>query len=120
MSSEAASPKFKVHQFSTLYLNEPIYFQVILLEDSVFVWMGNVLTLEALAVAMPPRNQSFNVNATNLLGNSPTDVDTNFAKRLASKFKRQFFVSSQLPSDPEHQVFAEREVFRKLKELLEQ
>ncbi|KAK9759616.1 hypothetical protein K7432_017206 [Basidiobolus ranarum] len=119
MTSEAADPKFKVHQFSTLYLNEPIYFQVLLLDDSAFVWMGNTPTLETLAVAMPPR-QGTNINATNLLGNSPTNAKNHFARRLTLKFKRQFFVSSQLPSDPEQQVFAEREIFRKLKDLFEQ
>lgn len=47
-----AECKFKVHTFSDTLLDQRVYFQILKMTDSFYVWIGTSPEMNALAVAM--------------------------------------------------------------------
>lgn len=47
-----AECKFKVHTFSDTLLDQRVYFQILKMTDSLYVWIGTSPEMNALAVAM--------------------------------------------------------------------
>ncbi|CAJ0749670.1 15156_t:CDS:2 [Entrophospora sp. SA101] len=69
---------------------------------------------------MPPPTSSMPATATNALTNDIDELSKQFGKKLASKFKKQFFVSINLPSDNTDNtilIFAEKKVLELIKEI---
>ena len=47
-----AECKFKIHTFSDTLLDQKVYFQILKMTDSLYVWIGTSPEMNALAVAM--------------------------------------------------------------------
>ncbi|KAG0170261.1 hypothetical protein DFQ28_002214 [Apophysomyces sp. BC1034] len=85
--------RFLVHQATHLFLTEPIHFQLVQMNKSMFVWVGKNARLNDLSVAMP----SFGTQATTtVLGKDVAELSRNMARRLALKYNQQFYVSLDL------------------------
>jgi hypothetical protein len=47
-------PKIKIHHFSEVYMETPLYFQVLCMKDSYFVWAGtSSIKLDNMFVSVP-------------------------------------------------------------------
>ncbi|TFK25162.1 hypothetical protein FA15DRAFT_590993 [Coprinopsis marcescibilis] len=116
----------------------PLALQVTSLKDSYMLWIG-VCDGEAeskdqavrqgnlckdWAVAMPPKDSGMVANATSLFRTATSDNAFSMAQRLAKRFKKQIFLSVDLPAavvgfGQGQQLFleAERGIVETLKEL---
>lgn len=52
--AEDTDPRFLIHQTTQMYLGEPIHFQAVQMNKSVFVWVGKQqANMKDLSIAMP-------------------------------------------------------------------
>ncbi|KAF7722598.1 hypothetical protein EC973_002911 [Apophysomyces ossiformis] len=82
--ADADQARFLVHQATHLFLTEPIHFQLLQMDKSMFVWVAR-LVVEKKKLAIPA--------ATTVLGRDVSERSKNMARRLAIKHKQQFYVS---------------------------
>jgi hypothetical protein len=99
-SIEFMKPNFEIHSFCTEITETPVYFQVLKMENSLFIWIGSGTdpTFSDLGMAI---NTSYDrlPLCTRLMGAHADMTSLNLASRLATKFKRATYVSYNLPSD---------------------
>ncbi|KAK2556923.1 Proteasome assembly chaperone 4 [Acropora cervicornis] len=95
---EIVECKFKVHTFSDTLLDQTVYFQVLRMKDSLYIWIGSSPELSSLAVAMCTRYDSV-PSVANLLGSKADLNSSTLAQRLAKKTKKQCFVSYNVPTE---------------------
>ncbi|KAJ3032434.1 proteasome (prosome, macropain) assembly chaperone 4 [Rhizophlyctis rosea] len=117
---------FPVHEHTEEYFENTVYFQLITLADSIFAWVGTAPStdnprlagrLDSLAVAMPTKYDTV-APGTSLLGGGADDFSERLAKRLATKLKRQIFVSLNLTKDNDELVaFAEKRLAQLVREI---
>ncbi|KAI8059297.1 hypothetical protein BC940DRAFT_313963, partial [Gongronella butleri] len=114
--STMAEPQFLVHRATHMYMSEPVYFQITQMNKSQLIWVGQSAgKMGQLAVAMPALRSDDVPSATTVLGHDIMERSRNLARRLAIKYKEQFFVSLDLASQDELLfVFVEK----KLQELI--
>ncbi|RGB37877.1 hypothetical protein C1646_756407 [Rhizophagus diaphanus] len=123
MLSEATTPRFQVHTFSHLFLSQQIHFQLTILQDSVFIWIGSegneILGNLAIAMPSPLRNNSSTSSSsgTTVLSNDVDETSKQLGQRLATKFNKQFFVSINLPPSTDQMMlsFVEKKVLAIIK-----
>uniref|UniRef100_A0A8C7EDZ0 Proteasome assembly chaperone 4 n=1 Tax=Nothoprocta perdicaria TaxID=30464 RepID=A0A8C7EDZ0_NOTPE len=84
-----------VHDFSGQLGEQLVHFHAMRLRDSLFLWVGAAPALASLAVAMCSPRDSVPVSAS-LLGDPSDPAGVSLARRLASKTKKQIFVSYNL------------------------
>ncbi|KAL1923718.1 uncharacterized protein VTP21DRAFT_8698 [Calcarisporiella thermophila] len=117
-----AEPSFKVHQKSVPFMNDAtVHLQITSSKDSVFAWVGTDGRLQNLAASVPSKFGSNVAPATTLLGSDVDEMSQLLARRLATKYNRQFFVSfniSSVNSDNTLTLFAEKALIEMLKEVL--
>ncbi|OBZ85502.1 hypothetical protein A0J61_06443 [Choanephora cucurbitarum] len=101
-------------------MTEPIFFQVVQMSSAVFVWIGKTEgKLGDFSVAVPPFGSQTHASATSLFNKGVTEQSRNLSRRLASKYKQQFYVSLDLQSpDDMLFVFVEKKLTEMLKHLL--
>ncbi|XP_053106837.1 proteasome assembly chaperone 4 [Hemicordylus capensis] len=87
-----APERISLHNFCGCLSEQRVHFHSMRLRDSLFLWVGERSELSNLAVAMcTPRDS---VPASTLLfGDSSDSTSNSLAQRLASKTKKQIFVS---------------------------
>lgn len=52
--ADDTDPRFLIHQTTQMYLGEPIHFQAVQMNKSVFVWAGKQqANMKDLSIAMP-------------------------------------------------------------------
>ncbi|KAI9197340.1 uncharacterized protein BJ171DRAFT_570743 [Polychytrium aggregatum] len=128
-----------VVQASEIFDGVAVHFQVVVMADSLIVWAGKgdgpsdqqqrrsasdsapTGRLGSLALAMPNLGNGV-PTSTKLFGASLDERSESMAKRLAAKFKKQFFVTIDLPSTPdgiELSLFAEKKLVQVVKDVLE-
>ncbi|KAF9133256.1 hypothetical protein BGW39_010174 [Mortierella sp. 14UC] len=142
-------PKFKVFQETFLFMNQqPVYIQVIDLDpQSQWVWISsagaNPLQQQQqdamqggegssggagtgafgdLAMAMPAFRAGQTPVSSTLLGNPIDEAAASIARRLATKYKRQFLVNLDIPASVDNAMvlaFAERKVVDMLRIIAE-
>ncbi|KAI8643470.1 hypothetical protein BD408DRAFT_385665 [Parasitella parasitica] len=113
-------PEFLVHQATHLFLTDPIHFQVIQMNNSAFIWVGKADgKLGDMSVAVPPFGSHNHASATTIINKGVSEHGRNLARRLASKYKQQFFVSFDLSSpDDMLFVFVEKKLIELLKNVI--
>ncbi|XP_061851651.1 proteasome assembly chaperone 4 isoform X1 [Colius striatus] len=84
-----------LHDFSGRLGEQQVHFHAMRLRDSLFLWVGAAPALASLAVAMCSPHDSVPV-AASLLGDPSDTASACLARRLASKTKKQVFVSYNL------------------------
>ncbi|KAI8069075.1 uncharacterized protein B0P05DRAFT_551485 [Gilbertella persicaria] len=101
-------------------MTEPIHFQVTQLDKTVIVWAGKTDgKLGDLSVAMPPFGSQTHAPATSIFSKDVSEQSRNLSRRLASKYKQQFYVSLDLSSSDDMLfVFVEKKLTEMLKKLL--
>ncbi|GBB93473.1 hypothetical protein RclHR1_02180015 [Rhizophagus clarus] len=122
MLSEVTTPRFQVHTYSHLFLSQQIYFQLTILQDSVFIWIGSEGNeiLGNLAIAMPSllrNNGTSSSSGTTVLANDVDETSKQLGQKLATKFNKQFIVSINLPPSTDQMMlsFAEKKVLAIIK-----
>ncbi|CAG8721747.1 4109_t:CDS:2 [Funneliformis caledonium] len=119
MLSEVATPQFQIHTYSHLFQSQQIHFQLTILKDSVFIWVGTEGNeiLGDLAIIMPPLLRNKGSTGTTVLKNDVEEISKQFGQKLATKFNKQFFVSINLPPNTDEMMrsFAEKSVLDILK-----
>ncbi|KFH64522.1 hypothetical protein MVEG_09255 [Podila verticillata NRRL 6337] len=137
-----AVPQFKVHQQTFKFMNQtPVYIQVTAMDQSFWVWVSssgaNPLQIDAqqgqgatgpgsgvfgdLAMAMPAFRPGQPVISSTLLGKPIDETAANMAKRLATRFKRQFLVNVDVPATVDNAMllsFSERKLVDMLQTIL--
>ncbi|KAM6135308.1 proteasome assembly chaperone 4 [Pterocles gutturalis] len=91
----AARGCIALHDFSGRLGEQRVHFHAMRLRDSLFLWVGAAPALVSLAVAMCSPRDSVPV-AASLLGDRSDTVSACLARRLASKTRKQIFVSYNL------------------------
>ncbi|KAI9322417.1 hypothetical protein BX666DRAFT_611919 [Dichotomocladium elegans] len=111
MEPDAIDPKFLIHQTSHMYITEPIFFQAVQLDKSVFIWAGKQeANLKNLSIAMPSLINQIPPSTT-VLGQDVSEQSRNLARRLAAKYGLQFFVSLNIGNQDEMLVaFTEKKI----------
>ncbi|CAG8480584.1 10619_t:CDS:2 [Diversispora eburnea] len=126
MPSEPTTPLFKVYNSTQSFINQNVLFQITTFENSAFIWVGVAENevLGNLAVAMPPissrnNNNIIKASATTILAKDITETSKQFGQKLATKFKKQFFVSFNLPSNADQMMvsFAEKKIISMINEI---
>ncbi|KAJ9592643.1 hypothetical protein L9F63_015698 [Diploptera punctata] len=97
---EYIKPSFEIHGFSTEITETPVYFHVMKMESSVFIWIGSGSdpTFEDLSMAMNTRYDSLPLG-TRLMGPGTDMTSSNLAIRLSKKLGQAVYVSYNLASD---------------------
>ncbi|KAI8888049.1 hypothetical protein K501DRAFT_241144 [Backusella circina FSU 941] len=113
-------PSFLIHQATHSFVSEEIYFQVIQMNKSMFIWIGKESArLGDMSVAVPPFGNQTSASATTVLGKGVTEQSKNLARRLAMKYKQQFYISLDLSSpDDLLFVFVEKKLTDMLKNIM--
>ncbi|XP_075562429.1 proteasome assembly chaperone 4 [Pelecanus crispus] len=94
-AAAAAAGGIALHDFSGRLGEQRVHFHAMRLRDSLFLWVGAAPALASLAVAMCSPRDSIPV-AASLLGDPSDTASACLAQRLASKTKKQVFVSYNL------------------------
>ncbi|XP_026532422.1 proteasome assembly chaperone 4 [Notechis scutatus] len=81
-----------LHNFHGRLAEQLVHFHAMRLQDSLFLWVGDGPQLSNLAVAMCTPRDSIPAS-TLLFGNASDNTSNSLAQRLASKTKKQIFVS---------------------------
>jgi hypothetical protein len=104
-SSETASVEymkssFEIHSFGTEIADTPVHFQILKMENSLFIWIGSGVdpTFNDLGMALNTNYDRLPLS-TRLMGAHTDMTSLNLASRLAKKFQRAVYVSYNLPSD---------------------
>uniref|UniRef100_A0A8D0BLT2 Proteasome assembly chaperone 4 n=1 Tax=Salvator merianae TaxID=96440 RepID=A0A8D0BLT2_SALMN len=86
--------RISVHNFCGRLAEQLVHFHAMRLRDSLFLWIGegSAPVLGNLAVAMSSPRDSIPVSSL-LFGNASDSISDSLAQRLASKTKKQIFVS---------------------------
>ena len=52
---DESEPRFLIHQDTHMYITEPIHFQLVEMNKSIFIWIGKQnANMKDLSIAMPP------------------------------------------------------------------
>lgn len=86
-------PSISVHTFSDKVMDTDIYFQVVKLTDSFYLWIGKSNNFGDLSVAMATISKT--ISATNLCGGSESHSVV-LAERLCKKTGKQVFVGGDM------------------------
>ncbi|CDH51920.1 hypothetical protein RO3G_04605 [Lichtheimia corymbifera JMRC:FSU:9682] len=118
--ADDTDPRFLIHQTTQMYLGEPIHFQAVQMNKSVFVWAGKQqANMKDLSIAMPAFGSQTNPAVTTVLGQDISEQSRNIGRRLASKYGMQFFVSLDIGSQDEMLIaFTEKKLSEFIKGLL--
>ncbi|XP_005095654.1 proteasome assembly chaperone 4 isoform X2 [Aplysia californica] len=109
-----ASPsQIAVSDFSEIILDKTVFFKVMRLTDSFFVWVGLEPHLSNMAVAMPAKYGSV-PSCSLLFGNKSDLSSTSLAQKLAKKLSKQVFVSCTVPFDQHLSVLVEKRLAQEL------
>ncbi|KAK3839289.1 MAG: hypothetical protein JOS17DRAFT_728652 [Linnemannia elongata] len=133
-----STPKFKVFQETFMFMNQqPVHIQVIEMENS--QWQQDALqgggsaggggaggagtgAFGDLAMAMPAFRDGQTPVSSTLLGNPIDETAAGIARRLSSKFKRQFLVNLDIPASVDNAMvlaYSERKVVDMLRVIAE-
>lgn len=112
---EIQEPTLQMHQFSELFVDRKIFFQIIFLKDSYFVWIGTEPShFGSLSVSMPNPFDSL-PSVTSLNYESPDSSFNSLALRLTKRTGKPFYISNGLPSAlPMLNSFAEKRLLQEL------
>ncbi|XP_043937452.1 proteasome assembly chaperone 4 [Protopterus annectens] len=94
---EGLKSEISIHDFAEKILEQLVHFHVMKMTDCFFLWVGATPHFSNLAVAMCNKYDSMPVS-TLVLGDKSDTVSSCLAQRLATKTKKQVFVSYSLPT----------------------
>ncbi|KAJ8042076.1 Proteasome assembly chaperone 4 [Holothuria leucospilota] len=96
--------QLQVNNFTETLLDHKVFFQVLKMKDSFFIWVGSESPkLAGLAVAMTT-NVDKEPSSASMIGENVDLLSASLAKKLAKATKKQVFVSYNFPSD--HQLLS--------------
>ncbi|ORX60220.1 hypothetical protein BCR36DRAFT_408580 [Piromyces finnis] len=120
-------PKINIYNHTEIFNDtDIIYYKIMILTDSVFVWIGselvnernNITHLNNLAMSMKTKFSPIPI-VTTLLGNTLEEISEHMSSRLSTKYFKQVYVSYNINSNnPDISVFAERSLVKFLKTIL--
>jgi len=112
---EYTQSKITRKEFQFLFMDTPLYFQILCLKDSFFVWVGTKsYSLENLSVSVATTYSSV-PSYTKLLGDHLDGFSSGLAQRLAKRTGKIFFISCGVPDVPTIQAYAEKKLLEFLK-----
>ncbi|KAI9260502.1 hypothetical protein BDA99DRAFT_439653 [Phascolomyces articulosus] len=113
-------PQFIIHQDTQMYITDPIYFQLVQMNKSMFVWIGKQQpNMKDLSIAMPSFGSQSIPSVTTVLGQDISEQSRNLGRRLASKYHQQFFISLDIGNQDEMLVaFVEKKLSELIKKVL--
>ncbi|CAO3694201.1 unnamed protein product [Umbelopsis ramanniana] len=113
-------PQLKIHQFTELYSQKPIHFQITEMNKSFMIWVGRPQDgLADLSIAMPAMNKNTQPPASNLITQDMSDISVDLSRRLALRYGQQFIISINIPSDDQMMMaFVEKKITTLLKDII--
>ena len=108
-----------VKTFSDTFADtDEIFFQIMSLGGSTYLWMGNEeARQDNLALGVPQNVGSAPASGTTLMGTTSDEASKTMAQRLAKKLGQPVFVSMNLKDDVALRAFAERRALSALLEM---
>ncbi|KAI9023791.1 hypothetical protein CLU79DRAFT_700955 [Phycomyces nitens] len=112
--TDEVEPRFLIHQATHLFVTEPVFFQLVQMNNSMLVWAGKKSgKLNELSVAVPSFGSHNSPSATTVLGQDVSELGRNLAPL---KYKQQFYVSLDSGSqDPMMNAFIEKKLTEMIK-----
>ncbi|EKX32361.1 hypothetical protein GUITHDRAFT_82378 [Guillardia theta CCMP2712] len=112
-----AACSIREHTFMEVIEDVKVYYQLLLMKDSIYVWIGaSSPSMKNLDMAMPSSLDPLPLSVT-LMGEGSESIGSSLARRLSMRLKAQVFVSYNLPSSmPALQGQAEKRLFEELKD----
>jgi len=108
--------KIVTTDFSDVILENKVFFKIIQLQDSFFIWIGMKPQMMNMAVAMPTTEGA--ASASLLFGNKMDISPSSLAQKLAKKYKKQFFISCSIPFDQNLSVLIEKRIAQELTKIM--
>ncbi|XP_059156633.1 proteasome assembly chaperone 4-like [Physella acuta] len=102
-----------VLDFSDNLLEKTVYFKIIKLEESFFIWVGANPILSNMAVAMPAKYGNIPSGSV-LFGGKSEHTSSALAQKLAKKYNSQVFISCSIPFEPTLSLAVERRLVQEL------
>ena len=112
MALVPTNSKITTTDFSELILEKKVFFKVIRLQDSFFIWIGIQPQMMNMAVAMPTASGA--ASASLLFGNKMDISPSTLAQKLAKKYKKQFFISCSIPFDQNLSILIEKRIAQEM------
>ena len=106
-----------IKDFSENILEKNVFFKIIKLTDSFYVWVGLEPMMSNMAVAMPTKCDSA-PSTTLLFGNKSELSSSSLAFKLAKKMEKQVFVSCSIPFDQRLSVLVEKRLAEELSNMI--
>nr|CAD7259197.1 unnamed protein product [Timema shepardi]CAD7570689.1 unnamed protein product [Timema californicum] len=99
-SIEYTQPSIKIHSFSTEVGETRVQFQVLKMNNSIFLWIGSRTdpTFDDLSVAMNTKYDNLPVSSR-LFGNTSDLTSSNLSMRLVKRLGKPVYVSLNVPAD---------------------
>jgi len=108
-------PMTLVHNFEETFMETKLFFHMIFLDGTVFIWIGSELgNFSELIVSLQTKFDNV-ASVSTLFGNSVDDFSSTLAQRLAHKFNLIFFVSCNLKENSIVNAYIEKRVVTELK-----
>ncbi|KAK6185418.1 hypothetical protein SNE40_007660 [Patella caerulea] len=104
-----------IHNFSEKIMDIQVNYQVLKMEDSFHIWIGNEAEMGNMSLAMMPSSEKSLATSVHLLGDSSNNLVCGIAEKLAKKSGKQVFVSSGLTYDQLLTPLVEKRIFEELR-----
>ena len=116
MDSSECQSKFHLEEFSRTFKSQLVFFQLLHMQGSVYVWVGtNSGEQGSIVAAIATRADIGNINtATTLLGGNTEQMSINCASRLQAKLHYPIILSLNIPDDLQLLENVERTILEKL------
>eukprot|EP00823_Brevimastigomonas_motovehiculus_P008252 TRINITY_DN7533_c0_g1_i1.p1 TRINITY_DN7533_c0_g1~~TRINITY_DN7533_c0_g1_i1.p1 ORF type:complete len:192 (-),score=89.24 TRINITY_DN7533_c0_g1_i1:171-746(-) len=117
LSYELCEPKWNIHSFSDLYMDNSIFFQLITLKDSLFVWIGDKdIKMESLSLALLSAVDDNKPIVTSFF--SKSGISSSLSQRLAKQSGHPVYVSYNLTAnDRILEGWVEKKLLKEIKAL---
>lgn len=108
--------KFSVHNFRDQILEKKVIFQVVLMQESLFIYVNDKdnIGFTDLSLAMKNRHDNTAV-ATKLIGNISEDYSKSMASRFSKRTGKVVYLSCNLPKDKMLIPLIEKRILEEMK-----
>eukprot|EP00736_Rhodelphis_marinus_P009946 Rmarinus@m.12981 len=88
----------EIKQFTDNVMDMSVFFHIVVLMDSFFVWIGTAPSkLKHVSVALPSPN-NMPPSSSTLIGNPAEDIGDAMARRLVQRTKKVFYIAFNIPN----------------------
>ncbi|KAK9687463.1 Proteasome assembly chaperone 4 [Popillia japonica] len=116
-SFKFVEPQFKVHAFSTQIEDKTIMYQVLVMKDSLMIFINNKseMSLKDMSIAMISQHCKDPISSK-LFGDFMDESSQALATKVSKKLQKPVYVSYNVENDKFTSVLVERQLFKEIKD----